>query len=122
MSSTSTPSKRRVLIYDLVAIGFFALFARIAHRSADMPLNFTGWLSTAWPFWLGAIIGALLLGSRAGIRVRDAYLVWLPTVIIGLSIWGFLHHKVPHWSFMIVAGSMSALLLFGWRFIAKFKK
>ncbi|MDO4909517.1 MAG: DUF3054 domain-containing protein [Corynebacterium sp.] len=110
-----TLSKPSVIIADLVSIGLFALLARIAHRSAELPLNFTGWLSTSWPFWLGALVGHLLLMSKTGQKPKQGFAVWLPTLIIGLAIWGLNHHKFPHWSFMIVAGSMSALLLFGWR-------
>ena len=38
---------------DTLAIAVFALLARIAHQTDEMPLNFTGWLSTLWPFLVG---------------------------------------------------------------------
>ena len=37
------------LLADIVAIALFALFARIAHQTDDMPLHAIGWLSTWWP-------------------------------------------------------------------------
>ena len=106
---------------DIVAIGVFALLARIAHQSEDMPLSFAGWLSTLWPFALGVALGwgVAALTGRDGRRVRSGGLmVWLITVVCGLTIWGVKHGAVPHWSFMVVAGTMSALLMLGWRGVA----
>ena len=39
----------------------------------------------------------------------------LITLVVGLVIWAFYRDKLPHWSFVIVASSMSALLMLGWR-------
>lgn len=102
---------------DIASVGVFALLARIAHRSAEMPLTFVGWLSTLWPFALGVALGwvVVLLTGKDGRRVGGGVMVWVITVITGLTIWGIKHGQFPHWSFMIVAGSMSALLMLGWR-------
>ena len=40
---------------------------------------------------------------------------WLITLVVGLVIWSFYRDKLPHPSFVIVASSMSALLMLGWR-------
>ena len=98
---------------DYAAIAVFALLARAAHQSDDMPFNFTGWLSTLWPFALGVTLGWLIARDNKG------GIIWPVTVITGLVIWGIRNGSIPHWSFIIVATTMSALLMLGWRGIAK---
>lgn len=106
---------------DVLGVALFALFARIAHRSDDMPLNFMGWLETLWPFLLGTFIGWVLLALSGKLscatQVGSGVIVWLSTVIAGLAIWGIRRGEFPHWSFIIVASAVSALLLLGWRAI-----
>lgn len=112
-------TKPTAIALDLVAIAAFALFARMAHQSDDMPFNFAGWASTVWPFALGVVLGwvVVLVGShKDGDR---GVLVWLVTVVTGLVIWGIRNQALPHWSFVIVASVMSALLMLGWRGLAK---
>lgn len=110
------------LLADIVAIALFALFARIAHQTDDMPLNVIGWLSTWWPFLLGVLLSwALIAGLHLdGHRVFPAgLLTWVVTVVVGLGIWAFRNGDIPHWSFILVATIMSGLLLLGWRAIAR---
>ncbi|MCZ9309612.1 DUF3054 domain-containing protein [Corynebacterium uberis] len=112
----------RALVGDTTAIAAFALFARIAHRGPDMPLTFGGWVSTVWPFLLGIALtwGFVSWKGWDAWRIRPAGLtIWIGTVITGLIIWGIKHSAMPHWSFMIVASSTSALLLLGWRALAR---
>lgn len=83
-------------------------------------MNFMGWLATTWPFWLGVLLAWLLLwfgavGNHSGHELSAGVPVWVSTVITGLVIWGIINAKLPHWSFVLVAAVMSALLLFGWR-------
>ncbi|OFM59863.1 hypothetical protein HMPREF2678_05120 [Corynebacterium sp. HMSC058E07] len=119
------------LSFDVLAVLLFALLARIAHNTPEMPLSFTGWLDTSWPFPIGvAIVWALLwigvvrprksaqvtgADGFSGFEFSTGAMVWITNVIVGLGIWGIRHGEVPHWSFMIVATVMSGLLLFGWR-------
>lgn len=114
-------SRALFFLIDIICMALFALLARIAHQSETMPLNFSGWLSTYWPFLLG-ILGAWLIMSLTKMvptRLAPAGLfVWIFTVIVGLGIWALRHHTVPHWSFMMVASITSAVLLLGWRIIA----
>lgn len=112
-------TKPTAIALDLVAIAAFALFARMAHQSDDMPFNFAGWASTVWPFALGVVLGwvIVLAGSRKD--GNRGVLVWLVTVVTGLVIWGIRNQALPHWSFVIVASVMSALLMLGWRGLAK---
>ena len=106
---------------DVIAVAVFALFARIAHQTGDMPLNFVGWLSTLWPFLLGVALawGIIVLAGWDGARVAPAGVVaWPVTAVVGLGIWGVRNGELPHWSFILVATAVSGLLLIGWRAVA----
>ncbi|AWB85167.1 DUF3054 domain-containing protein [Corynebacterium liangguodongii] len=98
---------------DYVAIAAFALLARAAHQSEDMPFTFLGWLETFLPFATGLALAWLVLRRDRGV------LIWLITVAVGLVIWGFYRDKLPHISFVIVASTVSAALMLGWRGLAR---
>lgn len=122
--SQSPHGSARILpfILDLVAIALFGLAARYAHQSPDMPFNFLGWLSTTWPFWVGVLLAWAIFRKDAvrGFDYRVGAIVWIFAVASGLIIWAIRHAAVPHWSFVLVATVMGALLIFGWRLIASF--
>lgn len=109
---------------DLLALLIFALLARLAHDDGS-GFSVLRWMDTAWPFMLGAVIvwGILLAaGTRAaGQALRTGAVVWLGSLIVGLGIWAIRNAAIPHWSFILVATLMSALLLFGWRGIAQLR-
>ncbi|KQB83335.1 DUF3054 domain-containing protein [Corynebacterium oculi] len=111
----------RWFTYDALAIALFALLARVAHRSEDMPLSVTGWLSTLWPFLLGVALAWGILAVRGGVTPspwRSLGLAWPLAVIVGLGVWGLRHGAVPHWSFIIVATVTSGVLMAAWRAVA----
>lgn len=118
-SAPGTPAL--ALFMDVLGVALFALFARIAHQTEEMPLNFSGWMQTVWPFLLGAVAGWVLLTLTGKVArataLSSGVIVWLCTAIAGLTIWGIRHGEIPHWSFIIVASVMSGLLLLGWRAI-----
>ena len=88
-----------------------------------MPLTAQGWFFTWLPFLAGVFIAYLMVILPAKLpseRIRPAGLsVWAFAVVIGLTIWGINNGEVPHWSFMIVALTASAILLLGWRALFK---
>lgn len=123
-------TKPTAVALDFLAIAIFALLARLAHQSDDMPFNFAGWASTVWPFAIGVALGWVIVefGLRSKNSTADGTntnttghspLIWLITVVTGLVIWGIRNQALPHWSFVIVACVMSALLMLGWRGIAR---
>lgn len=117
-------SRTTSIAMDTLAIAVFALLARIAHQTDEMPLNFTGWLSTLWPFLVGVALAwviVTLASSRNGKADGQGkgVFIWLITVATGLIIWGIRNQQLPHWSFVVVASVMSALLMLGWRGIAR---
>lgn len=119
-------TKPTAVALDFLAIAVFALLARMAHQSDDMPFNLAGWASTVWPFAVGVALGWVIVefGLRKNRPSEEASavnatghgpLIWLITVVTGLVIWGIRNQALPHWSFVIVACVMSALLMLGWR-------
>ena len=109
-----------VFLIDTLAVVVFAVLARLAHNTAEVPFNFLNVANTFWPFFLGLILGWILIWAKANSarKVSTGVVVWLATVIVGLVIWWLRNDAIPHWSFILVASVMSALLLLGWRTIA----
>ena len=102
-------------LIDLAALVVFAVLARLAHGG----LSLHALVETYWPWALGALAGwVIVLGTKAHGRWREGAIVWASTVVGGMIIWALVHGRLPHWSFLIVATVMSALMLFGWRAIA----
>ena len=117
-SATAGLSTRNAVVADVVAVLAFALLARMAHNSDELPLSFTGWLDTTWPFLIGiALIWGLLAAGRIHPAPGSAWVIVGATWVVGMLFWALRHSEVPHWSFMIVAAVMLIVLLIGWRVI-----
>ncbi|OBF24430.1 hypothetical protein A5725_07475 [Mycobacterium kubicae] len=101
------------LVTDVVAVVFFCAIGR---RSHDEGLNVTGVASTAWPFLTGTALG--WLASRGWRRptavAPTGVIVWLSTVVVGMVLRKATSAGVAA-SFIVVASSVTALLLLGWR-------
>src|SRR5574337_907767 len=85
-------------------------------RSHDEGVNITGIASTAWPFLSGTVVGWLV--SRAWRRptavVPTGLIVWLCTVVVGMLLRKASSAGMAA-SFVVVASSVTAVLLLGWR-------
>lgn len=106
------------LVVDVVCVIVFSMVGRGAHGRES---GLAGLASTAWPFLVGlAIAWILWLVARRGNPVTAGAGVWfwLFTLVGGMAIWVLREGRVPHWSFLIVAGIATAILLIGWRAIA----
>ena len=117
----------KTLMKDIIAVLVFAVLARAAHGG----LGLAQIADTFWPFAIGSLVGTgiatvALRGANDGAivgvsaariarSVRYGVIVWLVTVLTGLAIWAARHAAVPHISFIIVATTMSGLLIVGWR-------
>jgi hypothetical protein len=92
------------------------VFCALGRRSHDEGLNITGVATTAWPFLTGTAIGWLT--SRGWQRptavVPTGVVIWLCTVVIGMVLRKASSAGVAA-SFVVVAASVTALLLLGWR-------
>lgn len=101
------------LAIDVVAV---LVFCAVGRRSHDEGLSVTGVALTAWPFLAGTIVGWLV--SRAWRRptavAPTGVIVWLCTVAVGMLLRKASSAGVAV-SFVLVAASVTALLLLGWR-------
>jgi hypothetical protein len=92
------------------------VFCAVGRRSHDEGLNITGVVTTAWPFLTGTAIG--WLAARAWQRptavLPTGVVIWLCTVVIGMVLRKASSAGVAA-SFVVVAASVTAVLLLGWR-------
>ena len=92
------------------------VFCAVGRRSHDEGLNVTGIASTAWPFLTGTVVG--WLASRGWRRptavAPTGVVVWVCTVAVGMLLRKASSASVAA-SFVVVASSVTALLLLGWR-------
>ena len=98
---------------DVVAV---LVFCAVGRRSHAEGLSITGVASTAWPFLTGTVIG--WLASRGWRRptavVPTGVAVWVCTVVVGMLLRKASSAGVAA-SFVVVASSVTAALLLGWR-------
>ena len=96
------------------------VFCALGRRSHDEGLNVAGIATTAWPFLSGTAVG--WLASQAWRRPAAVYptgvVVWLCTVAVGMLLRKVTAAGVAG-SFIVVASTVTALLLLGWRAIAQ---
>ena len=111
---------RRGLAWLGIDVACVLLFCSIGRRSHDEGLNVAGIATTAWPFLSGTALGWLT--SQAWRRPTAVYptgvVVWLCTVVVGMLLRKATAAGVAA-SFDVVATSVTALLLLGWRAVAR---
>ncbi|OBH71008.1 hypothetical protein A5684_21710 [Mycobacterium intracellulare] len=92
------------------------VFCALGRRSHDEGLNLTGIATTAWPFLTGTAVGWLAArGWRRPTAVAPTgVVVWLSTVVVGMVLRKVTSAGVAA-SFVVVATTVTALLLLGWR-------
>lgn len=103
-----------MVLVDAVLVVVFSTFGRGAHSEGLGAAQVWG---TAWPFLIGLAVGWLILLAtrRAPAATGSGVLLWLSTLVVGMVIRGLGDGRVPHWSFIIVAGVVTAVFLVGWR-------
>jgi len=92
------------------------VFCAVGRRSHAEGLSIAGVATTAWPFLTGTGIG--WLASRGWRRptavVPTGVIVWLCTVVVGMVLRKASSAGVAA-SFVVVAASVTAAILLGWR-------
>jgi hypothetical protein len=110
---------RRLLWLVIDVIGVL-VFCAVGRRSHDEGLSVTGVATTAWPFLTGTVVG--WLASRGWRRptalVPTGVTVWLCTVAVGMVLRKASSAGVAA-SFVVVATSVTAVLLLGWRAVVR---
>ncbi len=113
MQSRRGPAWLAWLATDVIAV---LVFCAVGRRSHAEGLSITGVASTAWPFLAGTATG--WLASRGWRRptavVPTGVVVWLCTVVVGMLLRKASSAGVAA-SFVVVASSVTAALLLGWR-------
>jgi peptidoglycan/LPS O-acetylase OafA/YrhL len=104
------------LFLDVVAV---VVFCAVGRRSHEEGLDLGGVATTAWPFLTGTLVGWLV--SRAWRQptavAPTGVIVWLCTVAVGMLLRKASSAGVAA-SFVVVAASVTAVLLLGWRAVA----
>lgn len=120
-SSASGATARQLWAFpvDVVAVILFAALGRSAHSRAP---GLMGLVQTAWPFLTALLLGWLVwlvLRRGSALTFGTGVWMWLFTLVAGMVIWGVRDAKIPHYSFLIVAGVATLILLVGWRLVAR---
>lgn len=113
--------RRWILILgDLIVFLLFAYLGKTAHGQTGFTLYEI--VQTAFPFAVGWLfVGSMMnvfaeeATQRSGNALRTTFKTWLVAGPASLALWGILHVKVPHWSFALVAFTVSLVLLLIWR-------
>jgi hypothetical protein len=107
---------RRTLGWLGADVACVVVFCAVGRRSHDEGLNVAGIARTAWPFLTGTGVG--WLAARAWRRptavAPTGVVVWLCTVVVGMLLRKVTFAGVAA-SFVLVASTVTALLLLGWR-------
>ncbi|WP_137723873.1 DUF3054 domain-containing protein [Prescottella subtropica] len=104
-------------VVDVLLVLAFAAAGRRSHQEG---VDAAGLLTTAWPFLTGAAVGwvATLLLHRgkfdARLVVPTGVLVWVCALVVGMGL-RVVSGQGTAFSFVLVAASVLALFLIGWR-------
>lgn len=111
--TTGTRSAALAFLADVVCV---VIFCTIGRRSHAEGITLTGVAHTSWPFLTGTVAGwALARGWRRPTALNPTGLtVWVSTVVIGMLLRKASAQGVAV-SFVIVASTVTAILLLGWR-------
>lgn len=105
-----------LLALDVVAVLAFAALGRRSHAEG---VDVAGIAATAAPFLAGAVVGAALARSwRDPLAWRAGVATWLGAVVLGLALRALVLGRLPL-SFAVVATVSLAVLLLGWRAVAR---
>lgn len=92
------------------------LFCAIGRRSHAEGVTLAGVAQTAWPFLTGTALGWLAARGwrRPAALTPTGVIVWVATITVGMLLRKLSGQGVAV-SFIVVASSVTALLLLGWR-------
>lgn len=118
-------SKRSPVIAAVVDVVLVIVFCVIGRRSHDEANAVAGLATTAWPFVVGAVVGWVATWALyrdkfdAFLIVPTGVLVWVSTVVVGMIL-RVVSGQGTAFSFVLVASTVLALFLLGWRALYRF--
>ena len=122
MSSDTTvkPRTAAAVAADVVCV---LVFCAIGRRSHAEGLTLTGVAETAWPFLTGTAAGWLVSRGwrRPTALTPTGVVVWIATVAVGMLLRRVSGQGVAV-SFVVVASTVTAVLLLGWRVVTRLKR
>ena len=122
MSSDTTvkPRTAAAVTADVVCV---LVFCAIGRRSHAEGLTLTGVAETAWPFLTGTAAGWLVSRGwrRPTALTPTGVVVWIATVAVGMLLRKVSGQGVAV-SFVVVASTVTAVLLLGWRAVTRLKR
>jgi hypothetical protein len=101
------------VLADVVGV---LVFCAVGRRSHAEGITVAGVAATAWPFLTGTVVGWLASrGWRRPTAIAPTGLtVWLCTVVVGMLLRRLTGAGVAA-SFVVVASTVTAVVLLGWR-------
>ncbi len=114
MTSKRTPLAAAA---DVVCV---LVFCAVGRRSHAEGITVSGLAETAWPFLTGTAVGWLLARGwqRPTALSPTGLIVWVATVAVGMALRKLSGQGVAV-SFIVVASTVTALLLLGWRLVLR---
>lgn len=118
--ATGNRSAAMAFVADVVLV---VIFCAIGRRSHAEGITLAGVAHTSWPFLTGTVAGwTLSRGWRRPTALNPTGLVvWISTVVIGMLLRKASAQGVAV-SFVIVASTVTAVFLLGWRGLARLRK
>lgn len=123
MTTEQTTGNRSAALAFLADVVLVVIFCAIGRRSHAEGITLAGVAHTSWPFLTGTVAGwALARGWRHPTALNPTGLVvWVSTVVIGMLLRKASAQGVAV-SFVIVASTVTAVFLLGWRGLARLRK
>ena len=123
MTTEQATGNRSAAIAFLADVVCVVIFCAIGRRSHAEGITLAGVAHTSWPFLTGTVAGwALSRGWRRPTALNPTGLaVWVSTVVIGMLLRKASAQGVAV-SFVIVASTVTGILLLGWRGAARLFK
>ncbi|WP_099021444.1 DUF3054 domain-containing protein [Mycolicibacterium palauense] len=119
-SAPSRRSWRPAAVAALIDLVCVLVFCAVGRRSHAEGVTIAGVAETAWPFLTGTAIGWLLTRAwrRPTALTPTGLVVWVCTVAVGMLLRKVAGQGVAV-SFIVVASTVTGLLLLGWRAAAR---
>lgn len=118
--NATAASKPRAGLAALADVICVLAFCAVGRRSHAEGVTATGVAETAWPFLTGTAVGWLLARGwrRPTNPAPTGVIVWIATVTVGMALRKLSGQGVAV-SFVVVAATVTAVLLLGWRLLAR---